>query len=54
MFWIGLYWISTAFCLASAMHVLVCTIFLNVFGQGLALRGPEGLVNLPLSVCLNY
>ncbi len=24
------------------MHVLLCTVFINVYGQGLALRGPIG------------
>lgn len=41
-FWVVLYWISTAITLAGALHVLLCTIFINVFGQGLALRGPLG------------
>eukprot|EP00597_Dinobryon_sp_UTEXLB2267_P001239 CAMPEP_0170076708 /NCGR_PEP_ID=MMETSP0019_2-20121128/13661_1 /TAXON_ID=98059 /ORGANISM="Dinobryon sp., Strain UTEXLB2267" /LENGTH=267 /DNA_ID=CAMNT_0010288579 /DNA_START=70 /DNA_END=873 /DNA_ORIENTATION=- len=41
-FWVGVYWLSSAICLASSLHVLVCTVFINVFGGGLALRGPEG------------
>eukprot|EP01036_Dinobryon_divergens_P031373 gene31373-40759_t len=41
-FWVALYWLTTALTLACAMHVLVCTVFINVFGQGLALRGPLG------------
>lgn len=41
-FWVVMYWISTAITLAGALHVLLCTIFINVFGQGLALRGPLG------------
>jgi hypothetical protein len=42
LFWVWLYWITSAVCLAAAVHVLVCTVFVNVFGQGLALRGPVG------------
>lgn len=41
-FWIVLYWVTSAITVASAVHVLVCTIFISVFGQGLALRGPLG------------
>lgn len=41
-FWIVLYWLTSAACVSSAIHCLVCTIFLEVFGQGLALRGPLG------------
>lgn len=41
-FWKWMYQISTAFSLAACVHVLVCIIFINVYGQGLALRGPEG------------
>jgi hypothetical protein len=41
-FFVVMYWISTAVTLAGALHVLLCTIFINVFGQGLALRGPLG------------
>lgn len=41
-FFIGMYWVTTAISLAGAMHVLLCTVFINVFGQGLALRGPLG------------
>eukprot|EP01038_Epipyxis_sp_PR26KG_P012147 gene12147-16264_t len=40
--WITCYWISTALCFSFALHVLVCTTFLTVFGQGLAIRGPVG------------
>ncbi|KAJ1421408.1 hypothetical protein B484DRAFT_452713 [Ochromonadaceae sp. CCMP2298] len=36
------FWVGSAGCLAFAMHVLVCTIFITVFGEGLALRGPLG------------
>ncbi len=41
-FFVVLYWITSAICLCSGMHCLVCTVFVNVYGQGLALRGPPG------------
>jgi len=41
-FWIVLYWVTSALCVSSAIHCLVSTVFLEVFGQGLALRGPLG------------
>ena len=41
-FWVAMYWVTTALCVAAAMHVFICTIFISVFGQGLALRGPVG------------
>ena len=40
--WIWLYWITSAITTACSVQVLVCTIFISVFGQGLALRGPLG------------
>eukprot|EP01039_Chlorochromonas_danica_P004073 gene4072-4454_t len=39
---IVLYWITSATTLASAIHSLVCSVFVQVFGQGLGLRGPLG------------
>ena len=36
------YWISTAFVMGLAIHTILSTMFLSVFGPGLALRGPEG------------
>jgi hypothetical protein len=39
---IVMYWIGSAGCVAAATHVLVCTVFISVFGQGLAIRGPVG------------
>jgi hypothetical protein len=36
------YWISTSIGFVGALHVLICTVFLAVYGQGLALRGPVG------------
>ncbi len=40
--WKYIYWILSALALMCAMHVLLCTMFINVFGQGLAIRGPLG------------
>jgi hypothetical protein len=37
-----LYWVSSALCVCSGVHCLVCTVFGSVFGGGLALRGPPG------------
>lgn len=37
-----LYWLTSAITFASAMHGLLCTVFVSVYGQGLALRGPVG------------
>jgi hypothetical protein len=39
---LALYWISSALCICSGVHCLVCTVFGSVFGGGLALRGPPG------------
>jgi hypothetical protein len=41
-FFISLYWITSATTLCSAIHSLVCAVFVEVFGQGLGLRGPLG------------
>lgn len=41
-FWIVLYNTSVALCLAITCHVLIATVFLVVYGQGLAIRGPIG------------
>ncbi len=41
-FWTYLYWITTALTLSSSMHVLICSVYISVYGQGLALRGPLG------------
>jgi hypothetical protein len=43
--WYGfivLYWVSSAITLAAGVHGLVCSVFVQVFGQGLGLRGPLG------------
>jgi len=37
-----LYWISSALCICLSLHVLLCSVYSTVFGQGLALRGPTG------------
>lgn len=39
---IALYWVSSAFCVGFGLHTLVCCVFLQIFGQSLALRGPVG------------
>jgi hypothetical protein len=41
-FFVVLYNITSATTLASAIHSLVCAVFVQVFGQGLGLRGPLG------------
>lgn len=41
-FWLYLYWISTSCAYISSIHVLMCTVYIAVYGQGLALRGPLG------------
>eukprot|EP01038_Epipyxis_sp_PR26KG_P012148 gene12148-16265_t len=40
--WIVIYWITSAICISSAIHVLVCATLVSVYGQGLAIRGPLG------------
>lgn len=43
------------------MHVLICTVFISVYGQGFALRGPlgsmakavDGMVSLDMPVYLS-
>ena len=37
-----MYWVFTAAIFATSIHTLFCTILCNVFGPGLALRGPLG------------
>jgi hypothetical protein len=41
-FFIALYWVTSAICACCGMHCLVCTVLIQVYGQGLALRGPPG------------
>lgn len=41
-FWRYLYFIATSATLVTAMNVLLSTVFINIFGHGLALRGPGG------------
>lgn len=36
------YWISSAVLFASALHCILTTVYCNVYGAGLALRGPLG------------
>src|SRR5258706_4076993 len=40
----SLYYIFCAICIASAVHVILTTMFLTTFGPGLALNGPIGSV----------
>lgn len=40
--WVVMYWFSSAGTLAYATHILICTLVLTVYGEGLAIRGPEG------------
>jgi hypothetical protein len=47
-FFVVLYWITSAVCLCAGMHCLVCTVFVNVYGPGLALRGPPGTLLLTI------
>lgn len=38
----NIYWVSTTICICLSLHVLLCTVYAAVFGEGLALRGPPG------------
>lgn len=38
----NIYWVSAALCICLSLHVLLCSVYATVFGQGLALRGPSG------------
>jgi hypothetical protein len=40
--WVYSYWVTSALGLAGAVHVLVSTIFVSIYGQGFAIRGPLG------------
>lgn len=40
--WRYLYWTTTAICIVVALEVLLSTVFLVVYGQGMAIRGPIG------------
>mmetsp|Transcript_6738 Transcript_6738/g.7346 ORF Transcript_6738/g.7346 Transcript_6738/m.7346 type:complete len:430 (-) Transcript_6738:126-1415(-) len=41
-FWEIEYWVTSALCLGCAIACLISAFFILVFGQGLAIRGPEG------------
>jgi hypothetical protein len=41
-FWTYIYWVSVSLCMASALYGLLSTVFITVFGNGMALRGPTG------------
>lgn len=36
------FWIASAICVVLTLHVMLNAVYLTVFGQGLALRGPPG------------
>lgn len=40
--WKWLFWISCSIVLVTSLHVVLTTTFINIFGPGLALRGPAG------------
>eukprot|EP00601_Ochromonadales_sp_CCMP2298_P007703 CAMPEP_0173194758 /NCGR_PEP_ID=MMETSP1141-20130122/14681_1 /TAXON_ID=483371 /ORGANISM="non described non described, Strain CCMP2298" /LENGTH=277 /DNA_ID=CAMNT_0014119219 /DNA_START=244 /DNA_END=1074 /DNA_ORIENTATION=+ len=40
--WKFIYFVGSAVVLALAVHMLLCTVFIVIFGEGQALRGPEG------------
>lgn len=39
---LGLFWVSGSVCMGAALHCVLCTILLQIFGPGLALLGPIG------------
>jgi hypothetical protein len=41
-FWKWIFWISCSIVLVASLHVVLTTTFINIFGPGLALRGPAG------------
>ena len=45
-FWKWLFWLSCAVVMVTSLHVVLTTTFINIFGPGLALRGPAGYVTL--------
>jgi hypothetical protein len=42
IFWKYMYWTTTAVCIVVALHIVLDSIFLVVYGQGMAMRGPVG------------
>jgi hypothetical protein len=48
-FWKWLFWISCILTMICTLHVVLTTTFINIFGPGLALRGPAGysFMNFP-------
>lgn len=40
--WQDVAWITSSACVALCIHVIVCTMCMQVFGPGLALNGPVG------------
>ncbi len=42
VFWLYWFWVTTAGAFISSMHILLCSVYISVYGQGLALRGPVG------------
>jgi hypothetical protein len=41
-FWSYLYWVSSSFCMGGALYGLLSSVFITVYGNGMALRGPIG------------
>lgn len=46
--WKYIYYFSTTLSLLCAIHVMLCSSFITVYGQGLALRGPVGSLSKAL------
>lgn len=42
VFWKWLFWIASILTMICTLHVVLTTTFINIFGPGLALRGPAG------------
>ena len=40
--WKWIFWVSCSIVLVASLHVVLTTTFINIFGPGLALRGPAG------------
>eukprot|EP01031_Cornospumella_fuschlensis_P040604 gene40604-49506_t len=41
-FFVSMYWVTSAVTISAGVYGLVCAVFIQVFGQGLGLRGPPG------------
>jgi hypothetical protein len=52
--WVYTYWIAQTLCLSAALHIILCTIYISVYGQYLALKGPAGsMVNNCIPKCFH-